>query len=60
VRDAARPLACRIQEYVLEPVQIQLRVTGLQEMERLVVVGSDLEFLLGLPRERLLTHREIG
>jgi hypothetical protein len=39
-------------------VDIQFQLAG-PDLERLVVVGSDLEFLLSLPRDRLLTHTEV-
>jgi hypothetical protein len=39
-------------------VEIQAQVTG-SDLERLVVVGGDLEYLQTLPNDRLLTHAEI-
>jgi hypothetical protein len=39
-------------------VEIQFELAG-SDLERLVVVGSDLEYLIGLPRDRLLTHTEV-
>jgi hypothetical protein len=41
-----------------QPVKIQFELAG-SDLERLVVVGSDLEYLIGLPRDRLLTHTEV-
>jgi hypothetical protein len=41
-------------------VRLGLRVTlGGSELERLVVVGGNLEYLISLPRDRLLTHTEV-
>ncbi|WP_139135486.1 hypothetical protein [Micromonospora tulbaghiae] len=37
-------------------VEVELDKT---ELERLVVVGGDLEFLISLPRDRLLNHTEV-
>jgi hypothetical protein len=39
-------------------VEIEFSLEG-SDLERLVVVGSDLEYLIGLPSDRLLTHTEI-
>jgi hypothetical protein len=39
-------------------VEISFQLAG-SDLERLVVVGSDLEYLRGLPRDRLLTHTEV-
>jgi hypothetical protein len=36
-------------------IEIQAELAG-SDLERLVVVGGDLEYLIGLPRDRLLTH----
>jgi hypothetical protein len=41
-----------------ERLELNIDLTG-AEVERLVLVGGDLEFLLGLPRDRLLTHTEV-
>jgi hypothetical protein len=41
-----------------QPVEIQFELAG-SDLERLVVVGSDLEYLIALPRDRLLTHTEV-
>src|SRR6266480_1397807 len=39
-------------------VEIQAQVAG-TDLERLIVVGGDLEYLQNLPSDRLLTHAEI-
>jgi len=39
-------------------VEIQFRLSG-HDLERLVIVGSDLDYLISLPRDRLLTHTEV-
>jgi hypothetical protein len=39
-------------------IEIQAELAG-SDLERLVVVGGDLEYLIGLPRDRLLTHTEV-
>lgn len=39
-------------------VEIQAQVSG-SDLERLIVVGGDLEYLQNLPKDRLLTHAEI-
>lgn len=41
-----------------QAVEVQLNLNGV-DVERLVVIGGDLEFLRDLPRERLLTHTEV-
>lgn len=41
-----------------EPIDLEFRLGG-PDLERFVVVGGDLEFLMSLPRDRLLTHTEI-
>ena len=41
-----------------ELVQLQFSLTG-ADLERLIVVGSDLAYLIDLPRDRLLTHTEV-
>ncbi len=41
-----------------EQVETRVELRG-PDLERLVVVGGDLEYLLSLPRERLLTHTEV-
>jgi len=32
---------------------------GGADLERIIIVGDDLDFLLNLPRDRLLTHTEV-
>jgi hypothetical protein len=39
-------------------IEIRFELAG-PDLERLVVVGSDLEYLMSLPRDRLLTHTEV-
>ena len=39
-------------------IEIRFELAG-PDLERLVVVGGDLEYLIGLPRDRLLTHTEV-
>jgi hypothetical protein len=42
------------------PPKIEVRIALADaDLERLLVVGSDLEWLLALPRDRLLTHTEV-
>lgn len=41
-----------------EQVMLQFALTGIH-LERLVVVGGDLAYLIDLPRDRLLTHTEV-
>lgn len=43
---------------IWKPIEIEFKVEG-SDLERLVLVGGDLEYLSDLPRDRLLTHTEI-
>ncbi len=41
-----------------ETTDVQFHLSG-SDLERLVVIGGDLEYLMDLPRDRLLTHTEV-
>jgi hypothetical protein len=42
----------------LQAVEVEINLSGV-DVERLVVIGGDLEFLRDLPSDRLLTHTEV-
>lgn len=43
---------------VLKRIELRFTLSG-ADLERLVVVGSDLDYLISLPKDRLLTHTEV-